>query len=159
MLHLTLSRRFRMNDRQLRYRRLPIDCFIDTLCSNTTSRRNNKCAQIFATADGWCRAFPMSKKSQAHKGLSLLLQREGAPNTMKWMWHRSKSWECSAANAASHAFGETDGTAYSMVQCRKGSNPRAKKGRRPTNGPIEDSQETMGHLFRTRSVRSLLDRP
>ena len=32
--------------------------------------------------DGWCRAFPMANKSQAHEGLSLLLQREGAPNTM-----------------------------------------------------------------------------
>lgn len=82
VLHPTLSRRFRTNDRQLRYRRLPIDCFTDTLFSNTTSRRNNKCAQIFATPDGWCRAFPMAKKSQAHEGLSLLLQREGAPNTM-----------------------------------------------------------------------------
>ena len=82
VLHPTLSRRFRTNDRQLRYRRLPIDCFTDTLFSNTTSRRNNKCAQIFATPDGWCRAFPMSKKSQAHEGLSLLLQREGAPNSM-----------------------------------------------------------------------------
>ena len=37
---------------------------------------------MFATADGWYRAFPMSKKSQAYKGLSLLLRREGAPNTM-----------------------------------------------------------------------------
>ena len=37
---------------------------------------------MFATADGWYRAFPMSKKSQAHKGLSLLLQRECAPNTL-----------------------------------------------------------------------------
>jgi hypothetical protein len=80
VLHPTLSRRFRTNDRQQRYRRrLPIDCFTDTLFSNTTSRRNNKCAQIFEMSDGWCRAFPMSKKSHAHEGLSLLLQREGAP--------------------------------------------------------------------------------
>ena len=39
-------------------------------------------AQIFATADGWCRAYPMEKKSHAHEGLSLLFQREGVPNTM-----------------------------------------------------------------------------
>ncbi|KAI2504636.1 Reverse transcriptase (RNA-dependent DNA polymerase) [Fragilaria crotonensis] len=82
VLHPTLSRRFRTNDRQLRYRRLPIDCFTDTLISNTTSRRNNKYAQIFATSDGWCRAFPMQKKSLAHEGLSLLFQREGVPNTI-----------------------------------------------------------------------------
>ncbi|KAI2507229.1 hypothetical protein MHU86_7186 [Fragilaria crotonensis] len=47
VLHPTLSRRFRTNDRQLRYRRLPINCFTDTLFSNTTSRRNNRCAQIY----------------------------------------------------------------------------------------------------------------
>ena len=82
VLHPTLSRHFRTNDWQLRYRRLPIDCFTDTLFSNTTSRRNNKCAQIFTTLDGWCRALPMSKKSQAHERLSLLLPQEGAPNTM-----------------------------------------------------------------------------
>lgn len=82
VLHPTLSRRFRTNDRQLRYRRLAIDCFTDTLISNTASRRNNKYAQIFATADGWCRAYPMAKKSLAHEGLSLLFQREGVPNTI-----------------------------------------------------------------------------
>ncbi|KAI2500399.1 Reverse transcriptase (RNA-dependent DNA polymerase) [Fragilaria crotonensis] len=82
VLHPTLSRRFRTNDRQLRYRRLAIDCFTDTLISNTPSRRNNRYAQIFATADGWCRAYPIEKKSQAHEGLSLLFQREGVPNTM-----------------------------------------------------------------------------
>lgn len=82
VLHPTLSRRFRTNDRQLRYRRLAIDCFTDTLIANTVSRRNNKYAQIFATPDGWCRAYPMPKKSMAHEGLSLLFQREGVPNKM-----------------------------------------------------------------------------
>jgi hypothetical protein len=66
MLHPTLSRRFRTNDRQLRYRRLPVDCFTDTLISNTPSRQNNKYAQIFSTPEGWCRADPMAKKSDAH---------------------------------------------------------------------------------------------
>ena len=82
LLHPTLSRRFRTNDRQLRYRRLPIDCFTDTLISKTASRRLNMYAQIFATADGWCRAYPMKLKSEAHEGLSLLFQREGVPNVM-----------------------------------------------------------------------------
>ncbi len=82
VLHPTLSRCFRTNDRQLQYRRLQIDCFTDTLISNTTSRRNNKYAQIFATSDGWCRAYPLAKKSHAYEGLSLLFQREGVPNTM-----------------------------------------------------------------------------
>jgi hypothetical protein len=38
-------------------------------------------AQILATADGWCRAYPMMKlKSESHEGLLLLFQREGAHN-------------------------------------------------------------------------------
>ena len=82
LLHPSLTRRFRTNDRQLRYRRLPIDCFTDTLESNTVSSRNNKYAQIFATPDGCTRAYPMRKKSEAHEGLSLLFQREGVPNTL-----------------------------------------------------------------------------
>ncbi len=41
VLHPTLSRRFRTNNSQLRYEQLPIDCFFNTLLSNTTSRRNN----------------------------------------------------------------------------------------------------------------------
>ena len=48
VLHPTLSRRFRTNDQQLRYR-----SFTDTMFANTTSHRNNKCAQVFATPDGW----------------------------------------------------------------------------------------------------------
>ena len=82
VLHPTLSRRFRTNDRQLRYRRLPIDCFTDTLVAKTPSHRKNSYAQIFSTPDGWCRAYPMEKKSEAHEGLSLLFQREGVPNTL-----------------------------------------------------------------------------
>ena len=74
VLHPTLSRRFRTNnDRQLRYRRLPVDCFTDTLISSIASKRNNKYAQIFVTAEGWCRAYPMAKKSQGREGLLLLL--------------------------------------------------------------------------------------
>ena len=46
LLHPTLSRRFRTNNRQLHYRRLPIDCFTDTLISNTASARGDKYAQI-----------------------------------------------------------------------------------------------------------------
>ena len=84
VLHPTLSRRFRTNDRQLRYRRLPIDVFTDTMFSTADkkSRRQNTCAQIFYARNGWCRAFPMRLKSQAHEALSLLFARDGVPRTM-----------------------------------------------------------------------------
>ena len=82
VLHPTLSRQFHTNDRQLRYRRLPVDCFTDTMFSTVVSRRMNKCAQVFSMPNGWCRAYPMRTKSQAHEALSLLFQREGVPNVM-----------------------------------------------------------------------------
>ena len=82
VLYPTLSRRFRTNDRQLRYRRLPVTLFTDTMYASTKSRRGNKCAQIFGSQEGWCRAYPMQKESQAHEALSLLHQREGVPNVM-----------------------------------------------------------------------------
>jgi hypothetical protein len=84
MLHPTLSRRFRTNDRQLRYRpRLSHDMFTDTLKANVTSWfQQNRYAQVFATRFGWVRVFPMQKKSQAHEALSLLVQRDGVPPVM-----------------------------------------------------------------------------
>lgn len=83
MLHPTLMRRFRTNDRQLRYRRLNCDMFTDTMEAQSKSWfRGNRYAQVFATRFGWARAFPMKKKSEAHEGLSLLARRDGVPATL-----------------------------------------------------------------------------
>ena len=82
MIYPSLSRRFWTNDRQLRYRRLGIECFNDTLIAKTESRQKNRYAQIFCTAEGWTRAFPMRLKSEAHHALSLLHRRDGVPNVM-----------------------------------------------------------------------------
>ena len=80
ILHNTLSRRFRTNDRQLRYRRLMHEVFTDTLESPVPSWfRQNRYAQVFATRFGWSRVFPMRRKADAHDGLSLLAQRDGVP--------------------------------------------------------------------------------
>ena len=78
----TLARRFRTNDRQLRYRRIRSPLFTDTMFSSVKSKRGNKCAQIFSHPSGWCRAFPCVSKSQAHEGLSLLFKRDGVPTDM-----------------------------------------------------------------------------
>lgn len=80
ILHPTLSRRFRTNDRQLRYRRLSCEVFADTLEASVPSwHRQNKYAQVFTTRHGWTRVYPIRKKSDAHEGLSLLAQRDGVP--------------------------------------------------------------------------------
>ena len=53
ILHPTLSRRFRTNDRQLRYRRIAHDLFTDTLEATVPSWfRQNWYAQVFATRFG-----------------------------------------------------------------------------------------------------------
>jgi hypothetical protein len=82
MIHPSLSFTFRTNDRELRYLPLPMTCFTDTMFSNSKSRHDNKAAQVFCTANGWTRAFPMAKENDAHEALSLLFHRDGVPNVM-----------------------------------------------------------------------------
>jgi hypothetical protein len=82
MIHPSLSVRFRTNDRQLRYRCLPVTCFNDTMLSNSKSRQGSKAYQLFCTANGWTRAFPMAKEKDAHDAISLLFHWDGVPNVM-----------------------------------------------------------------------------
>ena len=80
--HPSLSRRFRTNDRQLRYRRINAEMFTDTGEANTISKRGNRYTQYFSMPFGWVRAFSMPKKSCAHDALSLLFKKDGVPSTM-----------------------------------------------------------------------------
>jgi hypothetical protein len=82
MIHPCLTRRFKTNDRQLRYPRLPIMMYTDTMYSTIASRTENKAAHVFCTGDGWTRDFLMKKKKEAHEALSLLFHRYGVPNVM-----------------------------------------------------------------------------
>ena len=41
--------------------------------------RQNRYAQVFATAFGWCCVYPTKKKRDAHHGLSLMAARDGVP--------------------------------------------------------------------------------
>jgi hypothetical protein len=82
MIHPSLSVRSRTNVRHMRYRRLPVTFFTDTIFSNSKSRQGYKAAQVFCTANGWKRAFPMAKEKDAHEALSLLFHRDGVLNVM-----------------------------------------------------------------------------
>jgi hypothetical protein len=82
MIHPSLTKRYKTNDRQLRYRRLPVTMYTDTMYSTILSRQQNKAAQIFTTDFGFARAFPMTTESEAHDALSLLFHRDGVPNVM-----------------------------------------------------------------------------
>jgi hypothetical protein len=77
-----LTKRYKTNDRQLRYRRLPVTMYTDTMYSTILSRQMNKAAQIFTTDFGFVRAFPLKKEKEAHEALSLLFHRDGVPNVM-----------------------------------------------------------------------------
>jgi hypothetical protein len=82
MIHTSLTKRYKTNDRQLRYRRLPVTMHTDTMFSTILSRQDNKAAQIFCTDFGFVRAFPLKKEEEAHEALSLLFHRDGVPNIM-----------------------------------------------------------------------------
>jgi hypothetical protein len=75
MIHPSLTKRYKTNDRQLRYRRLPVTMYTATVFSTILSRQYNKAAQIFCTDFGFVRAFPMKKEKEAHEALSLLFHR------------------------------------------------------------------------------------
>jgi hypothetical protein len=80
IIHQILTKRYNTNYRQLRYRRLPVTMFTDTMYSTIPSRQQNKAAQMFCTDFGFVRAFLMKKKIEAHEALSLLFHRDGVPN-------------------------------------------------------------------------------
>jgi hypothetical protein len=82
MIHPSLTKRHKTNDRQLRYRHFPVTMYTDTMFSTILSRQNNKAAQIFCTDFGFVRAFPLKKENKAHEALSLLFHRDLVPNDM-----------------------------------------------------------------------------
>jgi hypothetical protein len=82
MVHPSLTKRYKTNDRQIRYRRLPVTMYTDTMYSTILSRQMNKSAQIFTTDFGFVRAFPLKKEKEAHEALSLLFHRDKVPNVM-----------------------------------------------------------------------------
>ena len=77
MLHPSLSRQFRINNRDFCCCLLAHLVFLNTMFASTVSRRDNRCAQVSATNFWWARAFPMASRSEAHETLSLLFARDG----------------------------------------------------------------------------------
>jgi hypothetical protein len=82
IIHPSLTKRYKTYDRQLRYLRLHVTMFTETMYSIIISRKQNKAAQIFCTDFGFVREFTMKKESEAHEALSLLFHRDGVPNVM-----------------------------------------------------------------------------
>jgi hypothetical protein len=77
-----MTRRFKTNDRMLRYNRLDTVMFTDTLESGTLSRRQNKYAQVFVIPPNWIKVYPMRTKGEAHFCLAALFHDIGVPEKM-----------------------------------------------------------------------------
>jgi hypothetical protein len=76
------SIRLRPLSRQLQFRHLALEMFVDLAKMNVTSLRGNLYALVVCTSFGWTRVFPLKKKSDAHEGLDLLHRQVGVPAKM-----------------------------------------------------------------------------
>ena len=67
LLEPTLNRRYKTNDKMLRYFRIHTDMFMDTYFASKKlgpSMRGYTCTQLFVTDFGWCKVKPMKFHSK-----------------------------------------------------------------------------------------------
>lgn len=147
ILHPSLSRRFRTNDRALRYNRLRHDVYGDTLIAKVPSwKRGNKYAQVFATRFGWARAYPMRSKGDAHEAVSLLFQQCGVPPVM--------ITDCSKEQQVSSKFRRK----CQEAQCRlKGLEPYTPQSNAAEKAIGESKKGTRRMLMASRAPKKLWD--
>jgi hypothetical protein len=82
MIYPSLSRRRVTSDRHMRYRRLHMTLFTDTMFAKINSRQQITEAQIFCTQSSWTRAHLLRKEADAREALSLFAQRYGIPEVL-----------------------------------------------------------------------------
>jgi hypothetical protein len=82
IIHPSLTKRYKTNDRQLRYHRFPVTMYNDTMYSTIISRQDNKAAHILCTDFVFVREFPIKRESESYEALSLLFHRDGFTNMM-----------------------------------------------------------------------------
>jgi hypothetical protein len=75
-------RRFKTNDRMLRYNRLNTNMFTDTMEAGALSRRQIKYAQVNVVPPSWMKAYGMRTKGDVHHTLSDLFRDVGVPERM-----------------------------------------------------------------------------
>ena len=67
---ITLNRRYSVNDRMIRYRRIDAPIFMDTMYASKRAGKSFKgftCVQVYASEFGWVRADPMRSEAGLHK--------------------------------------------------------------------------------------------
>ena len=78
----TLSRRYKTNDRMLRYSRVNCDMFMDTYHLSITSIRGFRHAQLFVTDYNFVHMEIMQKRSDRPKSLKHMFKSIGVPNSI-----------------------------------------------------------------------------
>ena len=74
-----LTRRYRTDFMQSKYRRLNTTFFTNTLFPNSKSLNQNSCAQIWANADGYVYVDPLRSKKDTHISLNHFVEDVGVP--------------------------------------------------------------------------------
>ena len=78
----SISQGFQTNNLQLRYRRIGVDLFTDTIESPVISKRGKKYVQVYCTHFRCTRAYGILTKGTAHETLYNLLNQDGCPNAI-----------------------------------------------------------------------------
>jgi len=74
MIKPMLERRYKSNDKMLRYNRLDTNLYTDTLFSSVKSTRQNKCAQLYCNELDWTRFYPMTARTFMHETVGHLFR-------------------------------------------------------------------------------------
>jgi hypothetical protein len=80
--HPSLSRRYKSNDRMLRYSRISSPLFMDTFfcdSKHTVSTRGNVCAQLYVSDFNYVHIIPMHKRSDLPLAMKSLFKQVGVP--------------------------------------------------------------------------------
>eukprot|EP00978_Attheya_sp_CCMP212_P035962 scaffold159681_cov67-Attheya_sp.AAC.1 len=136
-----LNRRFRMNNRNLRYQRLGVDMYTDTLFAGMKSKRGNNTAQVFGTSFRWSRAYGMRSKGDAHEAYSILCSKVGVPDNIicdgakeeqilgDFRW---KCWETSCHVKQLEPYTPWENSAEgTIIELKKGSGRKMVKTKSP----------------------------
>ena len=73
-----LSQWYSINDKILRYRKLPVDLFTDTIEAGIISHRGNRYAQVYSQRNTWRKAYPMAKKVMHMRHCHSCLHKRGS---------------------------------------------------------------------------------
>ena len=85
LIEPTLNRRYKTNDRMLRYFRIQTDVFMDTYFASKKlgpSMQGYTCAQLFVTDFGWFKVKPMKLRSELLLVLKSVFKEDGLPEKM-----------------------------------------------------------------------------